>query len=399
MNIYQEKVNQASDLLDSFDLDAWVIFVRETAEHSDPILKLLGPVRAVWPAALVFGHRGERIAITGRGDDQAVRDLGLFDEVVPYTQSIRDTLVETLTRLDPKTIGLNYSRDDVSADGLTYGMLLNLQDYLNGTPYRERLVSAERLIEALRGRKTPQELENMRQAIKVSMEIYEATTQWLRPGLSEREIFDFVHQQVKMRGVDFGWPADGCPGLNAGPDSPWGHGSPSDVKTAQGQTLNMDFGVKVNGYGSDNQRVWYFLREGETEAPAEAITVFNAVAGAIQAAADFVRPGVQGWEVDAVARQFIVGTGYPEYPHALGHSVGRHSHDGGVGFYPRWERYGEKPYGHVYEGGIFTLELGVRSEFGYIGIEEEILITANGCEWLAPPQKSLILVPPRRGKV
>ena len=96
-------------------------------------------------------------------------------------------------------------------------------------------------------------------------------------------------------------------------------------------------------YGSDNQRVWYFLREGETQAPAGVRRAFDAVAGAIQAAADFVRPGVQGWEVDAVARRYIVEAGYPEYPHALGHSVGRHSHDGGVGFYPRWERYGDKP--------------------------------------------------------
>jgi Xaa-Pro aminopeptidase len=396
MDIYQEKVNQASDLLESCELDAWLIFVRETAEHSDPALKLLGPARVVWPAVFIFDRSGERIAITGKGDDAAIRDLGLFHQVLPYTQSIRETLVQTLTRLDPKSIGVNYSRDDVSADGLTYGMLLNLQDYLSDTPYRDRLVSAGRLVEILRGRKTPRELDNMRQAIHTAMDIYEATTQWLRPGLSEREIFDFVQQQVRVRGVDFGWPASGCPGLNAGPDSPWGHATASDVRTAQGQTLNMDFGVQVNGYGSDNQRVWYFLRDGETEAPASVVKIFDAVTGAIQAAADFVRPGVQGWEVDAVARQYIVDAGYPEYPHALGHSVGRHSHDGGVGFYPRWERYGEKPYGRIYEGGVFTLELGVRSEFGYISVEEEILITANGCEWFAPPQKSLILVPPRR---
>jgi Xaa-Pro aminopeptidase len=395
MNIYQEKVNQAIGLLDEFDLDAWLIFVRETAEHTDPVLKILGPERTVWPAAFIFGRGGQRIAITGKGDDEGIRALGLFDEVIPYTQDIQDDLLRVVSQLDPQTIGLNYSRDDVSADGLTYGMLLNLQEFLKDTPYVERLVSAQEFVAALRGRKSPLELEAMRQAIAVSMEIYDALTGWLRPGQSEQEIFEYVQQQVRWRGVDFGWPASGCPSLNAGPDSPWGHATASgDVRTAQGQTLNMDFGVKVDGYGSDNQRVWYFLRDGETEAPPEANRIFDAVASAIQAAADFVRPGVQGWEVDAVARKVITDAGYPEYPHALGHSVGRHSHDGGIGFYPRWARYGAKPYGQVYEGGVFTLELGVRSEFGYIGLEEEILITAGGCEWLAPPQKSLILLPP-----
>lgn len=395
MDIYQEKMEQAGRLLAEFNLDAWLVFVRETAEHTDPVMKLLGPLNAVWEAAFIFGRGGERLAIAGRGDDEALRRLNLFDVVIPYTQSIRDELLGVLTRLNPRSIGLNYSRSDVSADGLTYGMLLNLQTYLAGTPYADRLVSAETFVDAWRGRKTPQELACMRKANEIAMEIFEATGQWLRPGLSEWEISQFVHEQVRRRGVETSWESDFCPGLNAGPQSPWGHVGPSDEKTAPSYTLNMDFGVKVDGYSSDHQRVWYFLREGETEAPPPVVKVFDAVVGAIQAAADFIRPGRQGWEVDAVARDFLVAAGYPEYPHALGHSVGRYAHDGGTGFYPRWERYGDKPYGRIAEGQVFTLELGVRSEFGYISLEEEILVTADGCEWFSPPQKELLLIPPQ----
>jgi Xaa-Pro aminopeptidase len=393
MDVYQEKMEQVGQLLAEFELDAWLVFVRETAEHTDPVIKLLGPLNAVWEAAFIFGREGQRIAIAGQGDDEAIRRLNLFDEVIPYTQTIRDELVQLFARLNPQTIGLNYSRSDVSADGLTYGMFLNLQEYLRGIPFLERLVSAEAFVDAWRGRKTPQELNLMRRANDIALEIFEATGAWLRPGLSEKEIYQFVHEQVRQHGVETSWEADFCPGLNAGPDSPWGHVGASEAITQPGCTLNMDFGVKTNGYCSDHQRVWYFLREGETEAPPEVVKIFEAVAGAIQAAADFVRPGVQGWEVDAVARDYLVQAGYPEYPHGLGHSVGRYAHDGGVGFYPRWERYGSKPYGRISEDWVFTLELGVRSEFGYISLEEEILITANGCEWFSPPQKALLLVP------
>jgi len=392
VGIYDEKVRQANALLGEFEMDAWLIYVRETAEHTDPVLKVIGHLNAVWPAAFLFSRGGERIAITGAGDDEPVRSQGLFDEVIPYTLSIKDELVKVLERWDPQSIGVNFSQSDVSADGLSYGMWLNLKQYLKDTPYAERLVSAELLVEALRGRKSPEELATMKRAGDTAMEIFGELTKWLKAGLSETEIHRWVSERVESRGLEMSWDAEHCPGLNAGPTSPWGHFGASDAVTAVGETLNMDFGVKQEGFCSDNQRVWYFLREGETDAPAEIKHVFNSVRDGIQAAFDFVRPGVKGWEVDAVARKFIVDAGFDEYPHALGHSVGRYAHDGGVGFYPRWERYGSKPYGEIAAGNVFTLEFGVRSEYGYISLEEMIVVTEDGARWLVPPQKEIILV-------
>jgi Xaa-Pro aminopeptidase len=154
----------------------------------------------------------------------------------------------------------------------------------------------------------------------------------------------------------------------------------------------MDFGVKLNDYCSDHQRVWYCLRPNEDEPPAEVLHAFNAVKAAIRNAAAAIRPGVVGWEIDAIARQTITAAGYPEYPHALGHQVGRAVHDGGVGFYPRWERYGDKPYGTIDAGMVLTLELGVRTRYGYISLEEEVLVTADGYEWIGQPQEELWLI-------
>jgi len=392
MDVYQEKVRQANALLEEFGLDCWLIYVRETAEHTDPVLKVIGKLGCVWPAAFIFARNGDRIAITGKGDDEAVRSQGLFAEVIPYQLSIKEVLLEVLDRWQPKTIGVNYSQSDVSADGLTYGMYLNLKGYFEGTPYADALVSAADLVESIRGRKTDGELEDMRLAAEAANEVFVELTTWLRAGLSETEIFCHVTEQVAKMGLEMSWDADHCPGLNAGPNSPWGHFGASDEKTQPGTTLNMDFGVRKNGFCSDNQRVWYFLRDGETDAPAEVHHIFESVRDGIQAAFDFVKPGVKGWEVDAVARKFIVDAGFEEYPHALGHSVGRYAHDGGVGFYPRWERYGDKPYGTIQAGNVFTLEFGVRSQYGYISLEEMIVVTDDGARWLWPPQKELMLI-------
>src|SRR5207247_5475753 len=107
------------------------------------------------------------------------------------------------------------------------------------------------------------------------------------------------------------------------------------------------------------------------------------------AAATVLRPGLAGWEVDAIARRFVTDAGYPEYPHALGHTVGRTTHDGGTLLGPRWERYGTTSEGTVAPGQVYTLELGVPTPAGYCGVEEEVLITEHGCEFLSPPQMEL----------
>jgi Xaa-Pro aminopeptidase len=392
MDLYHEKLHQASELLAAHDLDLWLIFVRETAEHTDPSLKLLGQFSFTWPTAIMVTRSGYALALTGLGDDEAVRRTGLFTDIRTYTQSIGPELVRLLSAYDPQRIGINISRGDVSADGLTYGMYLNLCDYLADTPYRNRLVSAESFVAALRSRKTPQEVARLRAAADLGLRIFTAVGDFLRPGVSEREVAAFVQAQTNACGATTAWDPAHCPGLNAGPSSPWGHVGPSDEIVRPGEIFHMDFGVKLNDYCSDHQRVWYCLRPNEDKPPAEVLHAFNAVKAAIQNAAAAIRPGVISWEIDAIARQTITAAGYPEYPHALGHQVGRAVHDGGVGFYPRWERYGDKPYGTIDAGMVLTLELGVRTRYGYISLEEEILVTADGYEWIGQPQEELWLI-------
>src|SRR6185295_382056 len=111
---------------------------------------------------------GERIAIVGKYEDKAVQSSGdgkAWTKVLPYVQSIRSPLTTTLQRLNPRTIAINYSIDDVKADGLSHGMMLLLREYLKDTPFGDRLCSADRIIRALRGRKTPGEIERIRAAI------------------------------------------------------------------------------------------------------------------------------------------------------------------------------------------------------------------------------------------
>ena len=93
---------------------------------------------------------------------------------------------------------------------------------------------------------------------------------------------------------------------------------------------------------------------------------------------------------DPAGRNTITRWGYPEYQHGPGHQIGRSAHDGSTLLAPRWERSGQTPFGVIEEGNVFTLELGVHVPGrGYIGQEEDMLVTSTGCEYLSTPQTEL----------
>jgi len=133
-------------------------------------------------------------------------------------------------------------------------------------------------------------------------------------------------------------------------------------------------------------------RPGEDGPPPAIQRAFDTVVQAIEASAAALKPGVRGYEIDAIAREVVVDSGYEEYLHALGHGLGRACHDGGTLLGPRWERYGATPEGLVEAGNVFTLELGIQTEAGYVGVEEDVLVTEDGCVFLSPFQRQLMVI-------
>ncbi|MGY5853039.1 MAG: Xaa-Pro peptidase family protein [Candidatus Thorarchaeota archaeon] len=386
-----EKSNQVCDILKECNVDAWLVWVRETSQMADPVLDLVLGADLVWQSALIYSKQGEKVAIVGNFDTDGIKAKGIFDNIIPYTQSVKQALVDELLRLDPKRIAINYSRNDVAADGLSVGMHMLLKDYLKGTLLLDRLVSAEDIVARLRGRKTPREIERVKKAVEITETIFDRAKDYVKVGMTELDIYRFFHQQMIEFQVGAAWHADHNPAVDAGPNKQFGHAGPTDNMTKAGHLLHFDFGVRYKNYCSDIQRMFFF--GNPSEIPDEVQTAFEAVRDAISAAGDFIRPGVKGHEVDSLARQFVVDGGYAEYQHALGHQVGRHAHDGGTLLGPLWERYGDSPKGLVEAGNIFTLELYVTTEsYGQVSLEEDILITKSGCEYLSHPQKEIICI-------
>jgi len=394
MSLIQEKVNQAIEILNESKIDMWLTFVRETSGVRDPALDfLIGPTDLTWLSALILTRKGEKIAIIGNLEKDALQRLNVFDEILGYDTAVSGLLRDTITRLNPNRIAVNTSRNNVHADGLTHAMYEILHDYLRGTPYADKLISAEPVINALRGRKTPDELARIRKTVEITDEIYKRTFDFIRVGMTEIEIGEYMHKLAHEYGVTYAWPAESCPAVNSGPNSAVGHSGPTEIKVGRGHIIHFDFGVKYEDYCSDIQRVAYVLREGETEAPPEIQRGFITIRTAIEKSREAMKPGETGNSIDVIAREIVMDAGYPEYLHALGHQLGRVAHDGGALLGPLWEKYGDDPNLKLEVGQVFTIEPGLAvPNYGYVALEEDVVMTEKGAEYLGEPQKEIVLI-------
>ncbi len=106
-----------------------------------------------------------------------------------------------------------------------------------------------------------------------------------------------------------------------------------------------------------------------------------------------MKPGIQAVDIDAIARKIVTQNGYDEFPHGLGHQVGRFSHDGTALLGPPWEKYAQKPFQKLEENMVFTIEPRLHvQDRGTATIEEMVRINTDGAEWLTTPQKEIILI-------
>lgn len=388
-----EKQKQAAEILKEKDIDMWMTFVRETGNIKDPMLDMIVGTGATWHSAFIITKEGDTTAIIGSLEEANMKLVGTFTNIVSYLKSIKDDLIKVLEECNPNKIAINFSQNSSMADGLTYGCYLELMEFLKDTPFKDRLISSEDIVAALRGRKSQSEVNLIKYAIKETLVIFDEVTDFIEVGKSEIDVANFVRGLVKERGFDFAWDEEHCPAVFTGPDTAGAHAGPTNKKIEKGHVINMDFGVKIDGYCSDLQRTWYVLKDGETEAPAEVMKGFNVIKDAIRMSGEKMKPGVLAWEVDNVARTHITSNGYEEYPHGLGHQVGRVAHDGGSMMGPKWERYGNLPYMPLEKGNVFTIEPRLTIDgFGIATMEEIVWVKEDGVEYLSEPQTEIYLI-------
>jgi Xaa-Pro aminopeptidase len=385
-SVNREKMEQATDALRHQEIDLWLIL---TSEGSDPCLPLVTGVKTVGPGAFLISSSGERFAVCSKIDAQDIEESGLFNSVIKYTDGLASALRDLVFSIAPKRIALNYSMEEPLCDGLTLGRYRWLLEVLED--YSGEWVSSEKFLTELRSIKSPEEIRRTKMAIDITLEVYAEVFKKLKVGLTEIQAGELFIEEMSKRSV--------VNGLDRKLSMPMvlkdniSHRQPSDTVIEYGDMVIFDFSLDYEGSVSDLARTVSFLKPEENDAPQEMNYAFQSAYDAISLAQQALKPGAIGYQVDKIARDHLLKCGMPEISHATGHQIGRATHDGGTLLGPTWERYGRAPFGKVEKNMLFTLEPTILpGKNVYILLEENLVVTDNGSEYLSERQESLVLI-------
>jgi len=238
---------------------------------------------------------------------------------------------------------------------------------------RVKFLPALGLVETLRAIKDKEEVAAIREAGRITAEVFEKVLEIVRPGVSECDLAAEIEYLMRKRGAR-GAAFETI--VASGPRGALPHARPSRKLLRENDLVIFDLGAILGHYVADMTRTVHLGPPSR-----RARQVFNAVAEAQAKATRSARSGVRSGEVDAVARRTLAAHGLARFfTHSTGHGVGMDTHE-----MPRLGR-GEKA--RLQTGHVVTVEPGVYLEgWGGIRIEDTVLVGPDGPEVLTPAPK------------
>ena len=241
-------------------------------------------------------------------------------------------------------------------------------------PNRIELVAGGGLVEAERAVKEPGEIAVIRAAAELVDEIYAWLAEQGLVGRTEREVALALEQEMRVRGAE--GPSFSSI-VAAAENGALPHALPRDVAIPPDTLVTLDMGARVDGYCSDCTRTW---ATGELDD--DLSELYDTVLRAQETALAAVRPGPEGREVDAIARDVIAAAGHGDhFGHGLGHGVGLDVHEA-----PRLARTAT---GRLEAGHVVTVEPGIYLPGrGGARIEDLVVVTDDGHDVLSGTPKA-----------
>lgn len=240
-------------------------------------------------------------------------------------------------------------------------------------------IPVEGVVERKRLIKTKEELEKMRKAARVMMQVIEEAWGWLREGVTEKEIADEIERRARQEGAEK-TAFDTIVLFGENTSRP--HGHPGGRKLRKGDVVTIDAGAVVEHYCSDITRTVYF----GSQPPDEVRTVYDIVAESQRRGVEAIFAGKKAKQVDSASRRYIARKGYGDrFGHGLGHGVGLEIHEP-----PRLTQYSGEV---LSENMVVTVEPGIylTGKFG-VRIEDTVRVTRDGVENLtASLSKNFVL--------
>lgn len=241
-------------------------------------------------------------------------------------------------------------------------------------------VIAQPITTGCRIQKSVNELAIIQQAKEITMVVQKAAARILRPGISAKEVIQFINEAHLKAGATGG--SYFCIVLFSD-DSQYPHGvtSPQDLK--DNDIVLIDTGCRIEGYLSDITRTYVYGTPTEAHRK-----IWNLEKTTQKAAFDAAQLGATCGSVDDAARKVLGEAGLsPDYeipglPHRVGHGTGLDIH--------------EAPYlvkgntAILQEGMVISNEpmICIPGAFG-IRHEDHFYMTSEGPKWFTTPMHSI----------
>ncbi len=266
--------NLLPQLMDASGIDMWVLISREYNE--DPVLRTMLP--ATWLNArrrtiLLFYRDKQKNTI----EKLAVARYNVGDNIISAWDPEKEPdqwkrLIDMIEERDPKTIGLNFSKDHNIADGLDK---TDYDEFMANLPKKmhSKVVSAEQLAVRWIETRTEREMVIFDQLVDVTHDIIaEAFSEKvITPGITKTsDVVWWMRQKVTDMGLET-WFHPTVDVQRTSKENEKGFYSfadkPDEMVILPGDLLHCDFGITYLRLNTDCQELAYVLKPEETNAP------------------------------------------------------------------------------------------------------------------------------------
>ena len=231
-------------------------------------------------------------------------------------------------------------------------------------------IEAESIINKLRMIKDSEEIENIREACRITDECFTFLQGFIKPGMTEKQIARKIQNYYmdNADGVSFE------PIVASGENSSKPHAIPTDRVIKENDIITIDMGCKIKGYCSDMTRTIFIGNPTE-----EQKRVYNLVLDNQEKSLREMKDGASIKDIAKIVTSNFALQGY-DLVHSLGHGVGLEIHET-----PFIKEANDNT---LKENMVVTDEPGVYipGNFG-IRIEDTVLITKDGQEVLTKSRK------------
>jgi methionyl aminopeptidase len=195
----------------------------------------------------------------------------------------------------------------------------------------------------------PSAFEGMRRAGRLGAETLDHVAPFVRPGVTTSRLDEICHEFVLDHGAVpaplyyRGFPRSVCISIN----HVVCHGIPGERVLEEGDILNIDVTVMLDGWHGDTSRMYY---AGKVARKAERLC--EVTYQAMMRGIEVVKPGATTGDIGHAIQSFAHANRYSVVRDFCGHGIGRAFHDA-----PNILHYGEPDAGvRLREGMLFTVE-------------------------------------------